>query len=346
MRWNWASARSITPLSLAVGLSFAGLSRQRQRRLTAVQRASTSGSRWSRFWSSRDSGQKRPASAGAECLIKPANPLCYDDRIIEEEAYTAMCSQLEGKGFDCTDICELAGWELQEEIARNLHRKLHVEERQIAWNSCGFFQAHRGLEAPIALWLVGPSASDKGRWTLPKAQELGLGSNGWVLLEGELFREAHKGFMAARQDGQRKHCVWWDAYTSLRPFIDEEKKTLLKAVMEQRMHVVIPSTCLLLEDSLAQMEELKSEGYLCHVIGLCGDREEIARRGHERAVQEGKQYEPREYDAAMRALKPMMKACNGRFQVVSISAADAGSVLASGAGPQFDMLQQAVCKVW
>lgn len=224
--------------------------------------------------------------------------------------------RLEGDS-ESDEICELTGWELEgQDFFRLLQQPMRKTQRRRAWQRSFFFSARSGLEHPEALWIIGPSAAGKSTIARCKAKELGLDQNGWVLIDGEKFREEHPGFGAAKRDGHAKGCVWWAAYSELKDVFNMEKDHLMNVSKKARKNLVIPHTCLHLASCLQSIRELKAHGYICHVVGIYGERSTLMQRGKRRALEQGKRYEPREFDQSMEALEPMMGESNGMRQLI------------------------------
>lgn len=234
--------------------------------------------------------------------------------VFDDGPYGAAYPDAQG-GSELDELCEIAGWDLEEQAYFGLLRQpMSSASREEAWRRCNFYSAIQGLQRPSALWIVGPSAAGKSTVARSRARELGLDEHGWVLIDGEMFREEHPGFVAARRDGNAKGCVWWGAYSQLKGMFNEEKDRLMATSIQRRQNLVIPHTCLDLESCLGVIRNLKAHGYVCHVLGVYGDRQELMARGRRRAMEQGKRYEPREYELSMQAMEPMMAEANGSCQ--------------------------------
>lgn len=224
----------------------------------------------------------------------------------EENPYTDSSS-----ASDSDELCEIT-WSLEQQPFFNLLRKpMDQQERAEAWRRSNFFSADPVHRRPHALWIIGPSAAGKSTVARSKARELGLDKHGWVLIDGEIFREVHPGFVAAKDDSNTKGCVWWGAYAESKSMFNEEKDRLVAAAVGRRQNLVLPHTCLDLDKCLDLIRHLKRRGYVCHVHGIYGDKQELMTRGRKRALEQGKRYEPREFDCSMQAFKPMMNEANG-----------------------------------
>merc|ERR1719148_269392 len=79
----------------------------------------------------------------------------------------------------------------------------------------------------------------------------------------------------------------------------------------QKMHLIIPQTCLDLESCLDEVRQLTEAGYTNHVIAIQAPKEEVERRGTIRAQGDGKVYDPSHFDRSIAALEPMIAAANG-----------------------------------
>jgi len=92
---------------------------------------------------------------------------------------------------------------------------------------------------------------------------------------------------------------------------------------------------------------LLENGYLVHIVGVHGDKEEIMSRGSKRAMEKGKRYDPREFSLALRQFGPMLERCNGRFRMVCTTSKTAPwEITDEGEGPlTAERIQEACSKV-
>lgn len=190
------------------------------------------------------------------------------------------------------------------------------EERRSAWGRARFFDATGPQEAPVALWIIGPSAVGKTTLATEMAAEFGIGAlaNGApdaVLVDGEFFRDAHTAYK------RWAHSLEWaTAYPAMKPLINEEKVQMTREAAAQRRHMVIPHTCLDLAKCMAEVQELREHGYLNHVLVVVARREDVANRGKEREKKTGKRYDASEFPKSIAAVVPMIKASNGRYILI------------------------------
>jgi len=298
----------------------------------------------------RVSLEAAPAAAGVEAL-KPddATP---DSGSGSSSASTAAHDDSE-RGVAVGQAAEPAG---------PLVEVFTPEERAAAWCRAGKDNATCGHERPVALWIIGPSAVGKStiahelgpEFDVPPTKSRLAGSrrghgHDAVLVDGEFFREVHSTY----QEWAKSAC-WVDAYPKLKPVINKEKQEMLEAAARGRQHLVLPQTCMNLPKCLGTMADLARSGYTNHILAVTAPRDEVARRGLAREVEEGKRYAPEEYDRSVAAFGPLIAACNGRYQVVRaveppLDSAEEGrrtllrEVLASGAGGPDVVLPEALC---
>lgn len=198
------------------------------------------------------------------------------------------------------------------------------EERLQARRQANFFGASSVSEGPVALWVLGPSAVGKSTISAQASETFGIprksdpddDRGGWlpdaVVIDGEFFRAAHGDYQRWIRTPQ-----WRAAYPALKQYINQEKSKMLTDAARQHKHLIIPHTALKLEECLRELVELASLGYTNHILGVIGQsREAVRERGRKREQEIGKRYAPDEYDRSIAALRPMMSACNGRYEVV------------------------------
>jgi len=215
------------------------------------------------------------------------------------------------------------------------------DERSRAWRLAGYGTASDGHQAPVALWLIGPSAVGKSTLASAVAVDFGIsqrsceGDNGEspaygldaVAVDGVYFRDVHAGYQEWVTSSE-----WWTAYPTYKPVINEEKQALLRAAAGRRQHLVIPHTCLNLKKCVSIMNNLKDQGYTNHVLAVYGPKGEVARRGVARERREGKRYACSEYESSIAAFGPLVKLCNGRYRVVRVREQESSIPCASGTG--------------
>lgn len=176
----------------------------------------------------------------------------------------------------------------------------------------------------MALWIVGPSAVGKTTLSAELAPAFGIsmrlaGVPDAVLVDGEFFRDAHAAYKKWAKSPE-----WAQAYPAMKPLINDEKDGMLKSAARERRHLVIPHTCLDLDRCLADVRHLQGAGYQNHVLAVVAPREEVARRGQERAKLSGKRYAASEYPRSIAAIRPMIAAANGRYQLVLATELNSG----------------------
>mmetsp|Transcript_92003 Transcript_92003/g.269150 ORF Transcript_92003/g.269150 Transcript_92003/m.269150 type:complete len:810 (-) Transcript_92003:91-2520(-) len=241
------------------------------------------------------------------------------------------------------EICELLGYDLGETLIRQVGRPFNDEERLEAHRASGFEHA-KAAEQPQALWLIGPSASGKSTIAPVAASWVGVEDNDYVLVDGEAFRDSHLGYQEALVAGKQRGCVWWGAYVGIRENVNKEKQRMLAESVEASKNLIIPSTCLRQSQCVDVVKILLSRGYLVHIVGMYGDKEEIVSRGRKRAMDRGKRYDPREFNLALQQFAPMLRLCNGRyFMVCSTRKEDSMSPRHQGDAPLQEEEVQRLC---
>jgi len=245
---------------------------------------------------------KEVAAVNEESLLDTLNRLEYPDR--DDEPLSV--------GEE--EICELAGYDLDESLVRQICRPFTFAEQQEAYDACGFNKA-RSSSKPQAIWLMGPSAVGKSTLAPKVAAWTGIEENDYVLVDGEPFRDAHSGYQSALQEGNQLGCIWWGAYVGIRENVNIEKQDMLSAASEASKHLVIPSTCLRRSQCVDVAEMLLEKGYTVHIVAIHGDRAEINKRGSKRAALKGKRFDPREFGQALVQIRPMLELCNGSWML-------------------------------
>lgn len=214
------------------------------------------------------------------------------------------------------EICELLGYDLGETLIAQIGRKFTEEERRTAYRSCGFEAAKSSAGQPQAVWLIGPSASGKSTLAPLVTAWVGITEEGYVTVDGEPFRDNHMGYQEALHEGKQRGCVWWGAYVNIRENVNKEKQRMLQAAVEESKHMVIPSTCLRQSQCVEVARMLLDNGYLIHIVGMYGSKEEIVARGQKRAKERGKRYDAREFGLALKQFRPMLELCNGTYRMI------------------------------
>eukprot|EP00419_Tripos_fusus_P057585 CAMPEP_0172904440 /NCGR_PEP_ID=MMETSP1075-20121228/172631_1 /TAXON_ID=2916 /ORGANISM="Ceratium fusus, Strain PA161109" /LENGTH=367 /DNA_ID=CAMNT_0013761469 /DNA_START=63 /DNA_END=1166 /DNA_ORIENTATION=- len=231
------------------------------------------------------------------------------------------------------EICELLGWEMGDNLVRNLNRPFSDTERLTARCSAGCERAVSGQEQPQAIWLIGPSASGKSTLAPIAASWVGIDAGDFVMVDGEFFRDSHNGYQDALSEGKQHGCVWWGAYLGIRENVNREKQAMLRDSIRAHQNLVIPSTCLRKSQCIDVVKKQLKHGYKVHVVGIYGDRDVIVDRGRKRAMDKGKRYDPREFGLALKQFAPMLRLCNGRFFMVCTTSVDCSTPTDQGAAP-------------
>jgi len=239
---------------------------------------------------------------------------------------TASSSSTALPSSDAPRICEDLGLGLPAELDRRLRAPFEAEELEQGFRRAGLRSASpvAAGRSPIAVWVLGPSAVGKSTVASKFAVDLGVPPRSCkrdeldaVQIDGDLLRLEHTGYQEVVRHGLDQGCVWHEAYPALRSQLRDGKESLLRQAVSQRQNLVIPHTCQRLEhDCLGPLRELVRAGYTNHIVMVQGDREEIQRRGEQRAQALGKRYAAEEYDASLRSFEPMARHANG--QVLSV----------------------------
>jgi len=241
------------------------------------------------------------------------------------------------------EICELLGYDLGETLIRQIGRDFSEAERREAYRESGFERATKA-EQPQAIWLIGPSASGKSTLAPSAASWVGVEDGNFVMVDGEAFRDSHRGYQEALMEGKQRGCVWWGAYVGIRENVNKEKQGMLRAAVDASKNLVIPSTCLRKSQCVDVANMLCGRGYLVHIVGMYGQREEIVTRGRRRAMEKGKRYDPREFGIALRQFAPMLRLCNGRYFMVCTTGEDTFAPKCSGSAPLSEEDVQHICR--
>jgi len=234
---------------------------------------------------------------------------------------------------------------MDDQLDREITKEFTDEERIVAYRSAGMLNA-KSSEKPCAIWLIGPSASGKSTLALSMSEWVGIAEEGYVTIDGEHFRDSHTGFQHALLDGQQKGCVFWGAYVGIRENINKEKQLMLEKACQERKHLMIPSTCLRKDQCIDVIKMLQELGYAIHIVGVYGDKDTIVKRGMKRAMEQGKRYDPREFEIALAMFAPMLRLCTGVYRMVSTTeTGDAWHrVTCEGAGPLEEADVKKICK--
>lgn len=166
--------------------------------------------------------------------------------------------------------------------------------------------------------------------------------DGYVIIDGEAFRDAHSGFQEAIENGHQHGCTYWGAYVAIRENINNEKQLLLENAMKEKKNLIIPSTCLRTSQCLDVAEMLQNNGYAVHIVGVYGDKETIIKRGRKRASFSGKRYDPREFELALTRFAPMLRRCTGKWQMVCTTGDVPFLVTGQGSGP---LVESEICTI-
>ena len=241
------------------------------------------------------------------------------------------------------DICELIGYDLGESLSSEISEPFTEEELHQAYTASGFYTAKKATNK-AAMWLIGPSACGKSTLAPKAAQWTGMDIEGYVTIDGEAFRDAHQGYQKAITEGHQHGCVWWNAYLGIRENINEEKQQLLDKAKCDGKNLMIPSTCLRRSQCVDVAEDLKRAGYQIHIVGVFGDKATIIERGTKRASNQGKRYDPREFELALQMFAPMLRLCSGMWKMVCTTDTPSSQKQFEGKAPLSEKDIERICK--
>jgi len=243
---------------------------------------------------------------------------------IEAEDVAPIIKQVDKNGDGRIPYADFAYWIMAGDRPAAESRELEVRpfsecEWQAAWTQARYFAASGPHVAPVALWIIGPSAVGKTTLSAQMAPEFGIcalpnGDPDFVVVDGELFRDVHEEYKRWAKSPQ-----WVSAYPAYKRLINEEKDRMLSEAAKLKKHLVIPHTCNTsdeLNKCLAYVSELERLGYTNHVLVIIAPRQEVARRGEERAKLKGKRYNADEFPRTLAAMEPMIHAGNGRYELI------------------------------
>jgi len=240
------------------------------------------------------------------------------------------------------EICEIIGYDMSDNLERELGRPFREHELKNAYEMSGFYKAE-SHEKPAAIWLIGPSACGKSTRAPELAEICGMSEDDYVTVDGDAFRDAHEGYQKAVEDGHQHGCVFWGAYVGIRETINEEKQVMLDKAMQERKNMIIPSTCLRRSQCIDVAKMLRSNGYAIHIAGVYGDKATIIARGRKRSAARGKRYEPREFEVALTRFAPMLRLCTAKWIMVR-NTGDNQGVTGQGDGPLSEQQIKEICE--
>jgi len=240
-------------------------------------------------------------------------------------------------------ICEVIGYELGEGLSSEISEPFTEEELHEAYVASGYYAAKKAKKK-AAMWLIGPSACGKSTLAPKAAKWTGMDVEGYVTIDGEVFRDAHHGYQKAIEEGQQHGCVWWYAYLGIRENINEEKQQLLERAKNDGKHLMIPSTCLRRSQCVDVAEDLVKAGYEIHIVGVYGDKATIVERGRKRASTQGKRYDPREFEFALQMFAPMLRLCTGTWRMVCTTDSIGAQKHTEGEAPLSEADVERICK--
>eukprot|EP00438_Fugacium_kawagutii_P024095 Skav214960 [mRNA] locus=scaffold264:88549:89448:- [translate_table: standard] len=240
-------------------------------------------------------------------------------------------------------ICELIGYDMGESLSSEISEPFTEDELHDAYAASGYYTAKRA-QKKAAIWLIGPSACGKSTLAPKAAKWTGMDIEGYVTIDGEVFRDAHRGYQKAIAEGQQHGCVWWNAYLGIRENINEEKQLLLERAKNDGKHLMIPSTCLRRSQCVDVAEDLVEAGYQIHIVGVYGDKATIVERGRKRAMFQGKRYDPREFELALQMFAPMLRLCTGTWRMVCTTDSTSAEKHLLGEAPLEEADVERICK--
>ena len=240
-------------------------------------------------------------------------------------------------------ICELIGYDMGESLSSEICEPFTEEELHEAYLASGYYSAKKANKK-AAMWLIGPSACGKSTLAPKAAKWTGMDVEGYVTIDGEVFRDAHQGYQKAITEGHQHGCVWWNAYLGIRENINEEKQLLLERARNDGKHLMIPSTCLRRSQCVDVAEDLVKAGYQIHIVGVFGNKATIVERGRKRAMNQGKRYDPREFELALQMFAPMLRLCTGTWRMVCTTDSPLSQKHIEGEAPLEEADIEKICK--
>lgn len=179
-------------------------------------------------------------------------------------------------------------------------------------------------EEPQALWVLGPAAVGKAAVLTRLRDELKLKQApvrefDSVIIDGDIIRRHHEGYLGLLAIGEKRKCVWENAWPNVRKVVHEVRAELLEQATSSkcRRNLIIPETCMQVRRCQKDMALLKAKGYTNDVVMIYGPKSEIKDRGHIIGERLGKVYHPKNFPSAFVSFTPIMALANGVCKLVS-----------------------------
>lgn len=172
------------------------------------------------------------------------------------------------------------------ELVPQVSRAFTPEEIQIARASCNM-AAPRNQEVPRVLIVLGVPAAGKST-IQPQVERLfGIKLSDYVQVEGDLIREAHKGWNdAIGEDPSKGYKNMFDDY--LKPITKPSKSALLQEALNNRQHLIWPVVAKDTVSMVKFVQKCQHYGYMVDLVGLVVGHNESVARAKNRAHQIGR----------------------------------------------------------
>ena len=199
---------------------------------------------------------------------------------------------------------EPVGGSVPEDLLGGLARGFTEGEREQVQDACGCLSAEKYLRVPLAVWVLGPSASGK-TWITRKVMRSYFGgeSNG-VIIDGGKYREYHDGWQRVVKDGLSRsppgiHKEAWDIFKKTK-CSEKMKAEMFQNAVQSRQNIVVPDCVGNLDKTRRNMQQAQVAGYEVLLIAIVCSEELTRSRGELRSVEEGKTFSTRGYVDSVR----------------------------------------------
>lgn len=215
-------------------------------------------------------------------------------------------------------MCEDLGYNEDHESVADLMKAVEVdftpEEEAAVFETLGL--GSKCQEHPKATWILGPSASGKSTVTRTVVEE--SVREDAVLLDGDVLRKAHPGYMNLVNFGLDHSCIFKTAWPRVFKIIKAAKAKLLRLATDPncQRNLLAPETCTKVHRCKRDIDRLQEQGYSVDVLAVFGPKEAIVKRGKSRGDSSGKAYSAKKFSHALAAFTPTMEAANGECILV------------------------------
>ena len=236
---------------------------------------------------------------------------------------------------------EPAGASVPEELKAGLTRGFTEEERRSIYAACGCVSARQGLEAPLAVWVLGPSACGKTHITQSAVEGL-FGEEGGVVVDGGVFREHHEGWLRVVRDGLGRatpgiHREAWDTFKQTK-CSERMKADVFTRAVRLRQNVIVPDCVGSLSKTRAKMEQVRAAGYGVVVLAIVVSEAAALERGTKRSLGEGKTFSTRGYVDSVRNTLEIVCGAAERSDAAVQTYCNEGSGVQAVCGEEFERL--------